>query len=118
MKEDAQEFMDKLGKGINSFSENKKDIIAAFGNLNDVALKAGALDHKTKLLMSVAIAIATPCEYCMGGRTEAAVKAGATREELLETAAVGLLMGGSVVLGSIGTRFMDILDLFAPETAR
>ena len=44
----------------------------------------GALATKTKQLIAVAVAHVTQCPYCIRGHTKAAMREGATREELLE----------------------------------
>jgi AhpD family alkylhydroperoxidase len=66
----------------------------AFRGLMDEATKDGALDGKTKELMAVCIAIATHCEDCIVYHVRAALKHGATREELAETIGVAIEMGG------------------------
>jgi AhpD family alkylhydroperoxidase len=65
-----------------------------FAQFADQAKKAGVLDEKTKELIAVAISIAQRCDGCIGFHTRAAVKAGATRDEVLETIGVAILMGG------------------------
>ena len=44
----------------------------------------GALDQKTKQLIAVAVAHVTQCPYCIQGHTKAALRKGATEEELME----------------------------------
>ena len=44
----------------------------------------GALSTKTKQLIAVAVAHVTQCPYHIRGRTKAAMREGATREELME----------------------------------
>ena len=44
----------------------------------------GALTTKTKQLIAVAVAHVTQCPYCIRGHTKAAMREGATREELME----------------------------------
>jgi AhpD family alkylhydroperoxidase len=46
--------------------------------------KAGALDAKTKQLIAVAAAHVTQCPYCIRGHVKQALRAGATREEVME----------------------------------
>jgi AhpD family alkylhydroperoxidase len=89
MLEDPKVFLESLKGAIEGFSKVDIETLKAFGNLNETALKPGALDRKTKTLMCIAIAIATRCEYCISARTAQAIQAGATREELIETASVG-----------------------------
>jgi AhpD family alkylhydroperoxidase len=116
MVEDPKKYLDNLNSAMGRFAKVDKDTLKAFGNLNENTLKAGVLDRKTKTLMCVAIGIATHCDYCIAARTAQAVQAGATRKELLETAAVGLLMGGSLAMGPILTIFMDTVNMLAPES--
>jgi AhpD family alkylhydroperoxidase len=115
MVEDPKKYLDNLNSAMGRFAKVDKDTLKAFGNLNENAMKSGALDRKTKTLMCVAIGIATHCDYCIAARTAQAVQAGATRGELLETASVGLLMGGSLAMGPILTIFMDTVNMLAPE---
>ena len=66
----------------------------AFRQVVDAASGDGALDTKTKELMTVAIAIATHCQGCIVYHVRAAHKKGATREEILDTIGVAVEMGG------------------------
>ncbi len=44
----------------------------------------GALPTKTKQLIAVAVAHVTQCPYCIRGHTKAAIRHGATPQELME----------------------------------
>ncbi len=44
----------------------------------------GALPVKTKQLIAVAVAHVTQCPYCINGHTEAALKQGASEQEIME----------------------------------
>jgi len=115
MMEDAKKFIDGFQGAIKHYYKTDKETLTAFTNLNENALQPGALDRKTKTLMCLAIGIAHGSEYCIVGRAAQAVEAGATREELLETASVGLLMGGSLAFGPILTAFMNAIDVLCPK---
>ena len=115
MLEDPKEFLDTMQGAIEGFSKVNKETLKAFVNLNETALKPGALDRKTKTLMCIAVAIAKGSEYCIAGRTSQAVQEGATRQELIETASVGILMGGSLAVGPVVTMFLDTINMLAPE---
>lgn len=69
-------------------------VMKAFMELHHAATKPGALDTRTKELMALAIAIASQCDGCVSWHVSNAVKAGATREQVLETIGVSLMMGG------------------------
>jgi AhpD family alkylhydroperoxidase len=56
----------------------------AFQTFSGKVFADGALATKTKQLIAVAVAHVTQCPYCIRGHTKAAMREGATREELLE----------------------------------
>lgn len=70
------------------------DIMRAHRQAMTAAQKPTALDPKTTELMALAIAIAQRCEGCVVFHTRTAQKKGASREEVLDTIAVAIEMGG------------------------
>ena len=88
--------------------------MTGFARLHKKAVEDGALSGKVKEMMALAISIAVGCEGCIAYHVHDAVKAGATRPELLETIGVGLLMGGGP--GSIyAAHGLDAIEQFLPE---
>jgi AhpD family alkylhydroperoxidase len=60
------------------------DALDAFHAFGQKVFADGALPRKTKELIAVAVAHVTQCPYCIKGHTKAALRQGATREELME----------------------------------
>ena len=60
------------------------EIHAAFSAFGQRVFADGALPEKIKQLIAVAVAHVTQCPYCIRGHTKAAMKAGASREEVME----------------------------------
>jgi AhpD family alkylhydroperoxidase len=60
------------------------DIQAAFDEFSRKVFAEGALPAKTKQLIAVAVAHVTQCPYCIRGHTRAALRHGATPQELME----------------------------------
>jgi AhpD family alkylhydroperoxidase len=60
------------------------DIQAAFYSFSKRVFADGALPAKTKQLIAVAAAHVTQCPYCIKGHTKAALKHGATPQEIME----------------------------------
>ena len=56
----------------------------AFQTFSRRVFANGALATKTKQLIAVAVAHVTQCPYCIRGHTKAAMREGATPEELME----------------------------------
>lgn len=57
----------------------------------------GALDSKQKKLISLALSVLSRCEPCVKINAEAALKAGATEDEVAEAVALGISFGGAPV---------------------
>ena len=56
----------------------------AFRAFNRSVFAEGAMPVKTKQLIAVAVAHVTQCPYCIRGHTSAALRLGATAEEIME----------------------------------
>jgi AhpD family alkylhydroperoxidase len=68
-----------------------------------------ALPAKTKQLIAVAVAHVTQCPYCIRGHTKAALRHGATRQEIMEAIWVATEMraGGAYAHTAISLTAMD-----------
>jgi AhpD family alkylhydroperoxidase len=69
------------------------DVMKGFSAIARAALEAKALDTKTKELIALAISVATRCDACVGFHAEAAVRQGASRDEVMETMGMAIYMG-------------------------
>ena len=69
------------------------DVMKSFSSMASAALQTNALDTKTKELIALSIAVATRCDGCIAFHAEAAVKQGASREEVMETMGMAIYMG-------------------------
>lgn len=88
--------------------------MSGFARLHKKAVEDGALAMKVKEMMALAISIVVGCDGCIAYHVHDAVKAGASRQELLETIGVALLMGGGP--GSIyAVHALDAIEQFLPE---
>ena len=78
------------------------------------AEKPGALSQKTKELMSIALGITGHCPYCIAFHTKNAIKEGATRQEILESALVSGMMGGGPAIAYM-RYVLDACDQFGAK---
>ena len=82
-----QHMMGRLGKDI-------PETMGAFSKLHKASIGDGALDSKTKELIALAIGVVVRCNGCIAVHVHDALHAGASREEIIETLGVAILMGG------------------------
>ena len=90
----AKRYYEGNAKAMRPVREALPDAIKGFGGLHHATMGAGELDTLYKELIALGISVAVRCEPCIYAHVQAAVKAGATRAQILETAAVGMMMAG------------------------
>ena len=85
------------------------DTEKAFQAFSQQVFVDGALPAKTKQLIAVAVAHVTQCPYCIRGHTKAALRHGATRQELMEAnwVAAEMRAGGAYAHTAISLTAMD-----------
>ena len=83
-----------LSDALATYRKAAPEMASAFSGLAKAATRPGALDTKTKELIALAVGIAGRCDGCIGFHTEAAIRQGATRDEIVETIGVATYMGG------------------------
>lgn len=83
--------------------ELSPDTSAAFQAFQSKVFADGALNGKTKQIIAVAVAHVTQCQQCLKSHTKAALRAGATPQELMEAAWVAAEMraGGAFAHSNI-----------------
>ena len=73
------------------------DVEAAFQNFSQTVFADGALPAKVKQIIAVAVAHVTQCPYCIKGHTKAALRHGASEQQLMEAiwVAAGMRAGAA-----------------------
>ena len=75
--------------------------VEAYRAFDKAAMADGAVPKKYKELIAIAVALTTQCPYCLEAHRKGAEAAGATQEEIAETAMVAAaLRAGSAVTHS------------------
>ena len=107
----------EMSGAVREIRSGAPDVMKGFSALAQAALRAGALDAKTKELIALAISVATRCDACVGFHAEAAVKQGASRDEVMETMGMAIYMGaGPSVM--YAAQAVEAFDQFADQKAR
>ena len=91
---------------FNAFRSRMNDLIAGKSNLtinrffalDSRAYDAGALGTKTKEMLGLVASLVLRCDDCITYHVVRCAEEGATDEELFEVFAVGLVVGGSIVI--------------------
>src|SRR5919107_5958500 len=85
---------------------------AAFQAFSQKVFADGALPIKMKQIIAVAVAHVTQCPYCIKGHTKAALRHGATEQELMEAIWVAAEMraGGAFAHSALALATIDEED--------
>jgi AhpD family alkylhydroperoxidase len=90
------------------------EVMKAFSAMARAATEAGALDTKTNELIALAISVAIRCDGCVAFHSQAAVKNGATRQEIMEVMGMALYMGAGPSL-MYAAQAVEAFDQFADK---
>ena len=100
-------------KAFGSLGKSNPKMVKAYMALGEAAEENNVLDAKTRELISIAVAITTRCDGCIGVHADAAIKAGATREEVAATLATAIsLNAGAAYIDSL--RALEAYDTLKP----
>jgi len=91
--QDWTELTSGLSPALKELRAGAPETMKAFSALAKAALEPKALDTKTKELIALAISVSTRCDACVGFHAEAAVRQGASRDEVMETMGMAIYMG-------------------------
>lgn len=88
------DLLKEIGEFFPKLQKELPEVIQGFNAMHKAANQDGALSHKTKELIALAIGIATRCDDCIAAHTKALIGLGMTRAELMEVFGVVVYMGG------------------------
>ena len=100
-----------ISKQIGTLRKDIPETMKGFSGMAQSACASGALDEKTKELISMGIAIALRCDGCIGFHTRTLVKLEASRQEFEEMLGVAIYMGGGPSL-MYAAQALDAWDQF------
>jgi AhpD family alkylhydroperoxidase len=107
----------QMNRAMSAYRRDEPDVMVAFAALRRAATADGALSAKHKELIALGIASAMHCEGCIVYHVRDALRAGATRAEILEAVGVAVLMGGGP--GAVyGSKVVDMIAEFEQPDAR
>lgn len=88
---------------------------AAFQHFSRKVFEDGALPGKLKQIIAVAVAHVTQCPYCIKGHTKAALRHGASKEELMEAIWVAAEMRAGAAYAHSALAIEEMLKAEVPQ---
>lgn len=109
---DWNDYHKQLLATIADIAKISPDTVRGYGTLSNAGAKTTQLGDKTRELIALAVAVTRQCDGCIAVHTDAAVKHGATREEIMETLSVTI----SVNAGAALVYSARVMDAYAAKT--
>jgi AhpD family alkylhydroperoxidase len=95
---DWNEYRKEVGARIGDLMKVSPDTVRGYQTLSAANSKTSKLGEKARQLISLAVAVTTRCDGCIVVHTDAALKAGATKEEMAEALGVAVAMNAGAAL--------------------
>jgi AhpD family alkylhydroperoxidase len=91
---EAKEFYREIGAKMEKVKKGAAGMVAGFGGLFSKVMADGAISLREKELIALGIAVSVNCVPCIRAHVKKCLEAGAGKEQILEAAAVAVVMGG------------------------
>jgi AhpD family alkylhydroperoxidase len=112
MEKNYPEYYERVRNLSGRLAREIRGCMSGFGQLNAAATAEGALSAKVKQLIALSLAVTLRCDGCIAYHVHDALRAGATRQEIMECIGVAILMGGGPAM-VYGCDALEALDQFA-----
>ena len=94
---------------VGEIGKTSPEIVRGYTALSGAGARTGTLDAKTRELIALAVAVTRQCDGCIAVHVDAAVKHGATRQEVTEALGVAITVNAGAAL-VYSARLIDAYD--------
>jgi AhpD family alkylhydroperoxidase len=95
---DWPDYRRQLGEGVKELGRLSPDTLKGYAALSNAGQRNDVLGAKTRELMALAVAVTVRCDGCIATHVDAAVKHGASREEIAEALGVAVAINAGAAL--------------------
>jgi AhpD family alkylhydroperoxidase len=106
------EYRKQLAGGVKEFGQLSLGSVKGYVELSSAGQKTDLLGAKIRELIALAVAVTARCDGCIMVHTEAAMRHGATREEIAEALGVAIAVNAGAAL-TYSTRVLDAVREYA-----
>lgn len=111
----ARERLTNFQNGVGTLMKENPATTSALMGFVGASLTKGALTVREKELVAIGISVHTGCEDCIAVHAYKALEAGCTRQEILESSGVAIMLGGGPVLGASASLLISALNEFEKD---
>ena len=108
---DWKKYRDEINARLREIRTTKPEIMKAYAELHSANAASKHLDAKARELIALAVSVTLRCDGCINAHTDAAVKAGASKEEIAEALSVAIMVNAGAAL-VYSARTIDAFDAY------
>ena len=113
---DWNDYRKQLVETIGEIARLSPETVKGYSALSAAGAKTNHLDAKIRELIALAVAVSLRCDGCITVHTDAAIRQGASREEIVEALGVAVSVNAGAAL-VYSARVMDAYEVNADSLA-
>lgn len=106
---DWNAYRDQMSTAVKEIYAANPEIVKAYAGLSHANAKSTRIDEKTRELIALAVAVTLRCDGCINAHTDAAIKAGASKEEIVDALGVAIMVNAGATM-VYSARTVDAYD--------
>jgi AhpD family alkylhydroperoxidase len=110
------EYRRELAAGVKEVGQLSSDTVKGYIELSSAGQKKDVLGAKVRELIALAVAVTARCDGCIAVHSEAAIRRGASKEEIAEALGVAVAVNAGAAL-VYSTRVMDAVKAYPYEVS-
>jgi AhpD family alkylhydroperoxidase len=114
---DWNAYRDQVAATVREIATANPDLVKAYAGLHHANSKSTHLDARTRELIGLAVAVTLRCDGCINAHTDAAIKAGVTKEEIVDALGVAIMVNAGAAM-VYSARTIDALDAKTANAAK
>ncbi|MBS0471557.1 MAG: carboxymuconolactone decarboxylase family protein [Proteobacteria bacterium] len=95
---DWREYKGQITGAVREIGTSDPELVKAYAQFHHATSASKHLDTKTRELIALAVAVTLRCDGCINAHSEAAVRAGATKDEVTEALGVAVMVNAGATM--------------------
>ncbi len=95
---DWNAYRDQIAASVKEMSATNPEIVKAYSAFHHANAKSTHLDARTRELIALGVAVTLRCDGCINAHVEAAIKAGATKDDIVDALGVATMVNAGAAL--------------------
>jgi AhpD family alkylhydroperoxidase len=109
MMTDWAAYRDQINAAVKEIRAANPEIVKAYAGLYHANSSSTHLDAKMRELIALAVAVTLRCDGCINAHTDGAIKAGASKEEIVDALGVAIMVNAGAAM-VYSARTVDAFD--------